>query len=123
MSNAARIFVRFTQVGLHHWPDAPPGRNYLSFPHRHVFHVEAAVHVTHDDRAIEFHDFLDSARAMFGSNEVMQNYGPQSCEMLARKLSKALARRYSCAVTVTVTEDNECGAVVESTPFDAEQAA
>lgn len=108
----ARIFVRFQSAGIHHWPAATGARAYLAVPHRHQFHVEVAVPVSHDDREVEFHDLLDFCRSEFPTGDL----GAQSCEMLARQLGEAVLRRYHRPVTVTVSEDGECGSVVDLAP-------
>jgi hypothetical protein len=72
--------------------------------------------VQHDDREVEFHDLLDFAREHFPGGEL----GAQSCEMLARCLGMKIARRFQRAVEVTVSEDNEVGAlVITPHPIDA----
>jgi len=106
------IFVRFTAPGFHHWAGASGERSYLAQPHRHLFNVEARVAVSHDDREIEFHDLLDFARAQFGEGD----FGESSCERLARKLAKKMARRYGRACCVSVSEDGEVGATYSVEP-------
>jgi hypothetical protein len=106
---AAEIIVRFAVEGFHQWSDATSRRDYLRALHRHLFHVEASVEVTADDREIEFHDFLDFCRAVFPGG----NMGGQSCEMMARGLVEKITRHYGQRrVTVAVFEDGEVGARV-----------
>ena len=113
----AVIFVRFEQVGFHCWPDAPSHRAYLRASHRHLFGIEVTTRVDHDERDIEFHDLRDEAAALFrGLSICEQDFGPQSCETLARRLATQLADRYARTVTVIVSEDGECGASVEVGP-------
>lgn len=117
--NGATIFVRFDFVGLHQWPAAPSHRGYLAKLHRHRFMVEVSTIVLHDDREIEFHDLLDLARtAIPGTRDQTGSYmlGPSSCEHVARHIGKELARRYGRAIRVSVSEDGECGAVVDVEP-------
>ena len=107
--NDAEIIVRFTSEGWHHYPDAPMERAYLAYLHRHLFHVEASIEVLHDDREIEFHDFLDFCRAAFPTGRL----GAQSCEMLARDLANKITLQWSDRrVIVSVFEDGEVGARV-----------
>jgi hypothetical protein len=113
MTDAATIFVRFTSPGLHCWDGAPPHRSYLGQPHRHLFHVEARMLVTHDDREVEFHDLQDYSHFIFGTLGLDGNYASQSCEMLARALGIELAAKFQRPVTVIVSEDGECGAQVD----------
>jgi len=53
------VVVRHQVEGFHHWPDAPHHRSYLAVRHRHLFYLEVAVQVAHQDREIEFHDLRD----------------------------------------------------------------
>jgi hypothetical protein len=108
MTNKAEIFVRFSFPGFHHWESAPEHRSYLASRHRHLFGVEVRCSVNNDDREIEFHDLLDQAKSFFSESE----RGNQSCEMMARALGEFLASCYQRPFTVSVTEDNECGAQV-----------
>jgi len=102
----AKIFVRFRKSGFHQWLQAPRRREYLAYRHRHLFHVEVACHVDHDDREIEFHDLLDFAE------QNIEIGGPRSCEHMARKLMEKLVAEYNRPFEVTVSEDGECGATV-----------
>ena len=99
--------VRFTVPGFHRWPDAPEHRAYLRNEHRHLFHVEVAVEVTHDDREIEFHDLQKFCRHDFMLS------GPMSCEMACKHLHDCLETRYPKRKRiVSVFEDGEVGAMV-----------
>jgi hypothetical protein len=101
--------VRFRVPGWHAWVNAPAHRRYLSFAHRHLFHVEAELAVLHDDREVEYHDLLDFCVARFPAGQ----YGGKSCEMLARELAEELVRQYpGRAVRVSVFEDGEVGSQV-----------
>lgn len=116
------IFVTFQESGFHNWPDAPTERSYLASRHRHIFHVRVETTVDHDDREIEFHDLIDRAKPAFrnlrlpkkGSTD--NDFGGQSCEILARRLGTSLADYFNRAFTVTVSEDGECGATVSIDP-------
>lgn len=105
----ADIVVRFTVEGWHHWPGATLQRSYLAHSHRHLFHVEVRLAVTHDDREVEFHDLLDYARTACPQGQL----GAQSCEMIARQLCAAIRDRWpDRTVRVAVFEDGEVGAEV-----------
>ena len=115
----ADIFVTFKVEGLHHWPGAPARRFYLRTPHRHQFGFRVETTVTHDDREIEFHDLRDQAMQMVrdvGPRYEFQmiDFGARSCEHIARELGAALEREYERSFVVTVDEDGECGATVET---------
>lgn len=100
--------VRFTSEGFHCWPDASGKREYLSHSHRHLFHVEAKVEVTHENREIEFQDLRDACISFFGGGD----FGALSCEALAATLAQRLKALYAREVVVSVFEDGEMGAEV-----------
>lgn len=107
---STRIFVRFTEPGWHRWPAAPDSRAYLRDSHRHLFHYEVSMLVTHDERDVEFHDLIDAARSYVHLGDL----GARSCETIARDLLGDLHGEYPDRhVIVTVSEDGECGATVE----------
>ena len=99
------IKVNFTREGWHRWPEAKGLRSYLSFPHRHMFHVSVAV-MNVQSRRIEFHDLMDYARSCFPGGDM----GAQSCEEMAQRLARRLCATYGRDVTVEVSEDGEAGA-------------
>lgn len=106
------IIVKTHCVGFHHWPDAPDEVAYLRASHRHLFKIEMALQVTHDDRDLEFHitkrRLHEEMKSMFAINEHGElMFGPMSCEMIA----KALAKRFDAA-QVIVWEDGEHGGMV-----------
>lgn len=110
----AAIFVRFDVPGWHWWESAPKHRAYLASAHRHVFRVEVRMTVTHDDREVEFHDLIDKARSLLSKLAPQGAFGGQSCERIASVLGMALAAVYDRQVEVTVSEDGECGATVQT---------
>jgi len=117
MTKDAAIFVRFTFPGFHRWAGAPADRAYLSDRHRHLFHVEVRMQVRHDDREVEFHDLLDFARDILTNDlSVDGNFGAHSCEMIGREMGDRLVKVYRRNVMVIVSEDGECGAMVEVEP-------
>jgi hypothetical protein len=102
-----KAVVRFTKAGFHRWDHASTARRYLANPHRHLFHVEAGVELTNNDREIEFHDLLDFCQDHF---IVMDTW---SCEMAAENLLNALRKKWPDRfMSVGVFEDGECGAVI-----------
>lgn len=115
-TNEAVISVRFQVEGWHRWPDAPPHRGYLAQSHRHMFHVEATLPVGHDDREVEFHDFLDFCRIHFEGGD----RGAQSCEVMARDLLASICGHYARSASVKVFEDGEVGATVSSLKWEGD---
>lgn len=113
----ATIFVRFVGEGRHSWPEAPAHRGYLSFPHRHLFHIEAKTVAEHDDREIEFHDVRDQLETLWGLIAGPQrDLGRASCEDLARRIGQHLVEWAPRPWTVSVSEDGEAGATVLVAP-------
>lgn len=107
------VVIRFTADGWHSWPAAVGEREYLASVHRHLFYVEVRLAVTHDEREVEFHDLLAYCRAVFRRGD----FGAASCETLAQRLLTAIEHSYpGRAASVSVFEDNECGATLRYTP-------
>lgn len=117
MKNSTVIEANHRLLALHSWPEAPQSRAYLRHPHAHDFQITAWAEVDHDDRAIEFHDFLDrvvQASHRLGEIRVdetgyLPNMGRASCEQIANRLLDALPE----AFRVRVAEDDLVAATVE----------
>jgi LmbE family N-acetylglucosaminyl deacetylase len=108
------ITVRTQFEGVHCYPAAPEGVEFLRYPHRHVFHVEINVEVFHMDRDIEFILFKREIEALIKHRGKQLNF--KSCEMIATELSTYVITKYEGrACKVTVSEDGENGATVEYT--------
>jgi hypothetical protein len=117
------IHIRTAFVGMHCWPSAPPSRSYLRTPHRHTFNVRVELEVRALDREVEFHDLKDAVDATRPpAEQVMALDGANpflhfSCEHHAERIMTLIGVRYpSRRLSVTVDEDGECGATVESSP-------
>ena len=115
-----QIWVSFTQPGFHCWPEAPVSREYLSWPHRHLFYVKVTTKVEDSNREVEFHDLLAIARPIFKyaltCKQVSRGNSTcttQSCEQLAEYLLEKLDELWpNRQWIVIVSEDNECGATI-----------
>lgn len=112
--NAAALWVTFRQPGYHAWPDGP---EYLASRHRHLFYVRVTVHDTaiNSERSIEFHELLEHSKTVMRDVAVRTHewdYGDKSCEQIAYAMAARLCRFYKHRVSVTVSEDGECGAQV-----------
>jgi len=98
--------------GIHSYPGAPEGVEFLRYPHRHVFHVNVELEVFHDDRELEFILFKREIESMITLNlKSLQN---KSCEMIGQLIMEYVLRNYprrNC--TVKVSEDGENGATVK----------
>lgn len=123
MKLSTSIFVRTTFRAMHCWGDALPAVGFLKHLHRHVFHVEARLSVTHDDRDHEF--FMVQSRLDGIITSLMQqresrsdkHSRPQhyawSCERWAALIFERLTLGYRGVLSVAVSEDGENGALVE----------
>lgn len=109
-----QIVVTLQIEGIHCWPEAKYVHSevaYLSELHRHIFHIEARKEVKHSERDIEIimfkrelHDYF--MRNYFMTGVELCNFGPRSCETIAKDLMEAYDLDYC-----KVLEDNENGAV------------
>ena len=121
MKQTTSVFVKFTVQGRHRWEDAPSSRAYLFHNHRHLFHFKVEVEVRDLNRQIELHDLQD-----FSSNITWRIVGNRdeptlrSCEQMAQYVAERLSEEWiNRHISVTCSEDNECGAVVTLEPEDS----
>ena len=119
MERAARqIWVTFTKEGIHKYPAAleDPGLadvSFLGYPHRHIFHFRVSIDVFHNDRDIEFIQFKRWLESLYSSSNSILELDYKSCEMIADDLYIQIANRYPGRnVTISVSEDNENGCVI-----------
>ena len=109
------IFVTFQKEGIHRYPDAPNGVEFLKHPHRHIFHFKATVSVEHNDRDIEFILFKRELESMYVDGAMQIDY--KSCEMLAEELIDYITDKYpNRVISVEVSEDGENGATLSYFP-------
>lgn len=108
------IFVRFQRAGIHRYPDAATDErlkdvSYLGSLHRHLFKFEVEIDVWHDDREIEFHQFLNWLESLYHNDVLLLDF--KSCEMIGDDLLAQIIYKFPKRdVTITVSEDGECGA-------------
>lgn len=113
------IFVTFQKEGIHAYPDAPEGVEFLRHPHRHIFHFRVDIEVWHDDRDIEFILFKRELEDQYKSETLQLDN--KSCEMLANDLAEYIQDNYPGRdLKIEVSEDGENGAV-SYYPADREQ--
>ena len=109
------IWVTFQKEGIHKYPDAPEGVEFLRHPHRHIFHFRVDIQVFHDDRDIEFILFKRELEALYDGgrvNAATLQLDYKSCEMLADELADYIQEKYPGRhLKISVSEDNENGAV------------
>lgn len=105
------IKVSFQKEGIHCYPDAPEGVEFLKHPHRHMFHFYVTLEVFHDDRDVEFILFKRELEGLFDGGIMQLDY--KSCEMLGQELMDYVEVNYpNRQVVVEVFEDDENGAIV-----------
>lgn len=108
-----QIKVSFQKEGIHRYPDAPEGVEFLRHPHRHMFHFYVTLEVFHNDRDVEFILFKRELEKLFTEGTMQADY--KSCEMLAEDLLDYIEVNYPGRFTqVEVYEDNENGAIVNN---------
>ena len=109
-----KIWVTFNKRGLHRYPAAEyeyklEDVKYLANEHHHFFEFKVGISVEHNDRDIEFHQFLKWCEAQFDRGEINIDY--KSCEMLAEELIAKIAARWpDRAIWCDVSEDGYVGA-------------
>ena len=107
-----KIFVTFQKEGIHKYPDAPEGVEFLQYPHRHIFHFRVEIEVFHDDREIEFILFKRELEKLYSDGILELDY--KSCEMMADDLSKYIYQEYTGRnFNIIISEDGENGAICE----------
>jgi hypothetical protein len=102
------IWVTFQKEGIHKYPDAPEGVEFLKYPHRHMFHFRVEMEVFHDDRDVEFILLKRELEALYDVGTLQLDY--KSCEMMADDLYEYLEDKYAERdVVIEVSEDGENG--------------
>ena len=95
--------------GIHNYPEATGDEQFLSNPHRHIFHVRVKIEQFHNDRDVEYVKFKRWIDTILPSGDV----GTSSCEKMARELMVKIQMEHpNRNVSVSVLEDNENGAEV-----------
>lgn len=110
------VYSSFQIEGIHRWENCPIEEvKYLGDDHRHMFHFKVVAEVNHDDRDIEFIQFMHEVRDF-----ILDTYydhcwrccyfGGKSCEMLAREIIDNFS--HVEITRVEVSEDGENGAIL-----------
>lgn len=111
------IWVKFEKKGMHRYMDAATNEglkdvSYLGHPHRHKFYFKVWIEVFHDDREIEFHQFLNWLESLYADDILDADFA--SCEMLADKLAGQIKNKYpNRYIKISVAEDNENGSEID----------
>lgn len=107
MANKKMIWVTFQRAGFHRYRNAPDDVGYLALVHRHLFKFKVSIEVFHDDREVEFHQFLRWLEALYNDALFLDN---RSCEMIADELAELIKDSYPGRdLVIEVSEDGECG--------------
>lgn len=116
-----KIWVTFRKKAIHRYPLAQTDPNlqdvhYLGFPHRHLFYFKVSIEVFHDDRDIEFHQFLNWIESLYDSNVLQLDF--MSCEMISDTLAVKIREKYpNRYLSIEVSEDGECGCQCDYDPL------
>ena len=112
MQTESTVWITFQKEGIHCYPAAPEGVEFLRHPYRHIFHFRVEIGVNHDDRDVEFILFKRMIEGWYDDETLELDY--KSCEMMARNLLSNLYYKYpDRSIEVTVSEDGENGATVK----------
>lgn len=112
------IWVTFQKAGLHYYPAAAADKSledvsYLGNMHRHLFKFKVQIEIFHDDRELEFHQFLNYCESLYENN---LNINHKSVEMLADDLYNKISVEYpNRDMKIEISEDGECGCCIEYT--------
>jgi hypothetical protein len=105
-----QIFVTFQKEGIHKYPNAPEGVEFLQHPHRHMFHFRVEIDVFHNDRDIEFILFKREIERLYSDGILELDY--KSCEMMADDLADYIYKKYPRRnFLIEISEDGENGAI------------
>jgi len=110
------IWVTFQRKGLHRYPRAETDESladvkYLGSVHRHLFKFKVWIEVFHNDRDIEFHQFLNFLESLYESKLTLDY---ESCEMISNKLAREIREKYpNRNINIEVSEDGETGSYYE----------
>ena len=109
------VVVRFQFEGFHHFPEAPNEVDFLRKPHRHIFHCEVKLPVTHNDRELEF-IMVKQHLQRFVAKKYNFDLGKCSCEMICEDLLAEITQKYGLRkdITISAFEDAENGGVLQT---------
>ena len=121
------IWVKFHKEGIHKYPAAltdpalATGDEYdvsfLGYPHRHIFHFQVWISVTHNDRDVEFIQAKRWIEKLYDQKTLQLNY--RSCEMISEELYEKIIDKWpGREIWIEVSEDGENGCILK---WDAPQ--
>lgn len=115
-SQETMIWVTFRKKGLHRYPAAATDENlkdvsYLGHEHRHLFWFKVKIQVWHDDRELEFHQFLNWVESLYDDKVLDLDY--RSCEMISDELATMIQAKYpGRKLVIEISEDGEVGSEI-----------
>ena len=119
------IWVTFQKAGFHKYPAAATDPNlndvsYLGQKHRHLFKFKIYIEVFHNDRELEFHQFLNYCESLFSSSAIEIDF--KSVEMLADDLHLEIIKKYpNRDIKIDISEDGECGCNIYYPSFETKE--
>lgn len=110
MDKQSFIWVSLQKSGIHSYKTAPQEVDYLRNDHRHLFKVEVAIEVFHNERDIEFIMFREFVYQQFAA--IIDNYN-MSCEGYSDMLFGEIRKQYpNRDIRIKISEDGENGSKV-----------
>lgn len=115
-SKTTKIWVTFQRKGIHRYPAAATEPKladvkYLGDAHRHLFKFKISIDVFHNDRDLEFHQFLNWLESLYDDGIIQLDY--RSCEMISDELASKINDKFpNREITIDVSEDGEVGSFV-----------
>ena len=114
------VVATYKIQGFHNWPDAKGEVDFLSFKHRHLFHIKVVARVSHDNRDVEILDMqtliIEAIAANYEAERLGVLFESDSCEQIARKIALTLMEDNLRIAEVEVLEDGENGAILRYNP-------
>jgi len=116
MKKQSFIWITFQKKGIHYYPQAKNDPRlqdvkYLGYPHRHLFKFKVWIEVFHNDRDIEFHQFLNFCEGLYENGVLELNH--KSCEMISDELVEKIKEKYpNRDIKISVSEDGEVGSEI-----------
>jgi hypothetical protein len=102
------IFVTFAKEGIHRYPDAPEGVEFLRHDHRHMFKFKVWIEVFTNERDIEFILFKRWLEALYADGVIQLD--ARSCETISDELFEQIqAQHPDREIWIEVSEDGENG--------------
>lgn len=122
MTQSVHRLIRYINIktnfeAFHRWKDAPEEVKFLRDYHRHIFKVQCAIAVKHNERELEFF-MVKSKLDKFIRDNWWGLYFDDSCETIAEEIIGYIRKEYGeRPISVEVTEDGENGAILHSEPY------